>query len=710
MSPRPSGLVDTIALSIAIVAWTPACAFTDDAEDMRGGYSSAPGGSGGSAAGSGTGGVGAQGSGAQGSGAQGSGAQGSGAGGGIDPTPCNEHTFSYVDASASTVWVTGTFSSWATAPAEGALELTNDGSGNWSLTVELNPPGEHEYKFIVDGSTWVTDPSNPVTAPDGVGGNNSVVTVCGSAGECGDVAEFDWRDAVMYFAMVDRFRNSDGQSDPVPGASGGPANGPSGQYAGGDLAGVTEKLGYLADLGVTAVWLSAPYENRNGAGAAIDPGSDSHQYSAYHGYWPSPANTDYSNPASPSPRPSVESRIGTDTDLRTMVDTAHATTGADGHGMKVLFDYVMNHVDIDSGLYQAHPDWFAKKQDGSFALCGPENLWEDPFWGTRCAFTSYLPPFDFDNAAARKWSVDDALWWATEYGIDGYRLDAIKHVPLSWLTDLRSRLTSDIPSPAGGRFYLVGETFSYDDRDLLKSFVDPGTMLDGQFDFPYKARLCEAVFTPEGGLHYFSDWADGNDYFYGPGAIMSTWIGNHDVPRAIHWASRQIGNCREGSSPGNGWAGQSFGQPADAAPYERLGVAFAIMLTSPGVPLIYYGDEIGLAGGGDPDNRREMVWNDSELNAHQLALRSAVSVLGQIRGQNRVLSRGSRTTHSVSQDTWVYSMRGCDEPDVVVAVNRADQSSDVSLPAGTYEDLVAGGSVGGTVSLAPRSFLVARAQ
>ncbi|MCA9647401.1 MAG: DUF3459 domain-containing protein, partial [Myxococcales bacterium] len=466
---------------------------------------------------------------------------------------------------------------------------------------------------------------------------------------------------------------------------------------------------YLSDLGVTALWLSAPYENRNSAGNAIDPSSDNHTYSGYHGYWPSPANVDYSNPSAPSPTPQVESRIGTSQDLKSLVDTAHGTTGANGQGMKVLFDYVMNHVDSASGLYQAHNDWFARKGDGSIALCGPENLWDDPYWGTRCAFTDYLPPFDFDNAAARKWSVDDAMWWAKEYGIDGYRLDAIKHVPLNWLTDLRSRLNSDIQNPAGDRFYLVGETFAYDDPGLLKKYVDPQTMLDGQFDFPFKARLCEAVFTNEGSLDGFADWMAGNDGYYGSNAIMTTWIGNHDVPRAIHFASRQIGNCREGSSPGNGWAAQSFMQPSDAAPYERLGVAFAIMLTNPGIPLIYYGDEVGLAGGGDPDNRRMMPW--SGLNTHQLALRDQVTALAQLRGSHPVLGRGVRTNLSKSKDTWVYRRSGCEEQDIIVAINRADGAQSVDIPAGNYTDLLAGGTqAGGSVSLPARSFLVLEAQ
>ncbi len=616
----------------------------------------------------------------------------------------------YTDASE--VLLTGSFTTptaWAATTAEGAIPMTL-GSTSWSVELELEP-GVYQYKFIVDGTTWVHDENNPNTADDGYNGVNSVYECGAQAAVCGNPDAFDWRDAVMYFVMVDRFRDSDGDADPVGGASGMDAYGNSGQYEGGDLPGVREEMGYLADLGVTAIWLSAPFENRDYAGAAIDS-SDPHMYSAYHGYWPSPANIDYSNPDDPSPRPEVESRIGNEDDLFGLIDDAHSATSANGDGIKVLFDYVMNHVDINSGLYAAHWDWFARDGD-NFALCGPGNLWNDSYWGTRCAFTDYLPPFDMYNEQARTWSVDDAMWWAKEYGIDGYRLDAIKHVPLSWLTDLRSRLSSEISDPAGGRFYLVGETFDYFDRDLLKQFIDPQTMLDGQFDFPFKRELCEAVFNPSGSLSGFRAFMDGNDGYYNAGAtstaVMTTWIGNHDIPRAIHFADWHFGNCTQGSDTGNGWTGD-YAQPTNAAPYERLGLAFAIMMTNPGIPLIYYGDEIGLAGGGDPGNRHMMIWNDSQLNDHQKALRESVRKLAHIRGQYKILSRGTRTTLHDDQDTWVYRMGGCgdDLEEVIVALNRADDSRWVTIPSGSYTDQMTGADIdGGTDYQIPaRKFMV----
>jgi glycosidase len=639
-----------------------------------------------------------------------------------------EHTFNYAGA-AQSVWVTGSFTGWAATPAAGAIALTESAPGKWQVTQTFAAKGTYTYKFIVDGTQWLADPANASTESDGVGGVNSVLHLC--VADLGPVDcaldTFSWQDPVMYFAMVDRFYDADGKNDPVAGAADGDAfNGPSAQYEGGDLLGVREKMDYLADLGVTALWLSAPYNNREIVGAAINTAADSHLYSGYHGYWPSPANISYEDPNAPSPLPKVESRIGTSAELKAVVSAAHAANSVNGSGIKVLFDYVMKHVDTESGLYKANPAWFYN-EGGTFPLCGQkyencdsrtqvaENAqgclgWDHNYYSTRCAFTPYLAGFDFHGSPeALAWSVDDALWWAREYGIDGYRLDAIKHVPIPWLTELRSRLKAEIAEPVGGTFYLVGETFDYNNRDKLKEFVDPETMLDGQFDFPFKYRLCEALFKPNGSMQAFDQWMAGNDGYYGPGAVMSTWIGNHDIPRAIHFASGQISECWQGSDPGNAWT-DDYTQPAEAAPYERLALAFAVMMTNRGVPLIYYGDEIGLAGGGDPDDRRMLPWDDSKLNDHQLALRENVKALSRIRGEHPILGRGERRTLSSSQNTWVYEMGGCEGVDAItVAINRADSAETVQLPNANYENLVSGATqAGGNISMAPRSFLVLR--
>ncbi|MEE2786332.1 MAG: alpha-amylase family glycosyl hydrolase, partial [Myxococcota bacterium] len=231
------------------------------------------------------------------------------------PRPCNDVLFELNNGqNYDRVLVAGTFTEWQT----NALPMQPRPGGGWYLRTNLDN-GNYEYKFITyapgaSDPEWILDPANPEMESDGNNNTNSLLSLACEAGptnfgRCGDPTVFDWRDAVMYFVMVDRFFDSDNQRDAVAGATDGDATrGPSGDYEGGDLAGVTAKIQYLQNLGVNSIWLSAPYENRDTAGAAIDPNADGNLYSGYHGYWPAPANIDYSDPENPRPIPAVESR------------------------------------------------------------------------------------------------------------------------------------------------------------------------------------------------------------------------------------------------------------------------------------------------------------------------------------------------------------------------------------------------------------------
>ena len=610
------------------------------------------------------------------------------------------HTFVFDPAGRNlrSVHAAGTFNDWAATVAASGWPLTYVPSrGVWAATRNL-PFGHHQYRFVLDESEWTFDPGNPIRSIHGGVENSAVAMRCNAQCDAGDPTATDWRDGVMYFAMVDRFFDSDGQGR-APDPNGGSDDNPRAGYGGGDLAGVTAKLPYLADLGVTVVWLSAPYANANGG---------------YHGYWPAPDNIDYGNPTQPNPRPRVEGRIGSEAALRDLVTQAHGASTVDGAGMRVLLDYVMNHVHEASGLHNAHRDWFYR-DNGWVRECNngtPDNpnddLWNDAYWGTRCGFNGFLPPFDFDGRAdARAWSVSDATWWADEFGVDGFRLDAIKHVPTLWLEELRRLLSQRIPQPTGGRFYLVGETFDFD-RAYLRSFINPATRLDGQFDFPFRANLCEAVLSQTRPLHELAAWLEEeNDGFYGDDAVMTTWIGNHDLPRPIHAATGEIG-CSEASTPDNSHPNQ-YSRPGATEPYERLALAYAVLMTNPGLPLIYYGDEVGLAGGGDPESRRMMPWSASSLLPVQVDLRRRVRDLARLRSAHRTLSRGQRVTVSVSVDTWVYTLVGC-HPDlmpITVALNRSDQPQSIAVPPARYRELPSGTPhAGGAVPLPARSYLL----
>jgi glycosidase len=605
--------------------------------------------------------------------------------------PCGLHRFSYdpKGRKLDAVYLAGTFNNWRVDEFS-TLDYSAN-TGVWSGVFDLGP-GTFEYKFVLNGSDWQLDPTNPKAVNDGARQESQLSITCPAA--CiGNPSGFDWHDQVLYSLMIDRFADSDGQGS-SPSDNGSAAD-PRFGYGGGDLQGVRQHLGYLEDLGVSAIWLSPPALNGPGG---------------YHGYYPDPPNVAFDGSGAANPSPVVDPHFGTADDLHALVNDAHAESG---EGMRVILDYVMKHVYESSGIAAAHPDFFVRP-NGQVKLCNngtadpSDDLWNDPYWGTRCAFDSWLWPFDFAGSPeALAWSINDAAWWARVFDFDGFRLDAINHVAPVWASTLRQRVSSEFGARAVP-LYLVGETFDYD-HAALRALVDPRRRLNGQLDFPLRAQIAQALLVESGPVDQLAYWIAGNDHFYGVESIMATFLGNHDLPRAIHYANGQISGATLGSSGDNDQPGQ-FPQPTDSAPYQRLALAFAVLLTSPGIPVIYYGDEIGLAGGGDPENRRMMPWDDSSLLPPQKALRDTVRELTGIRAKYKALSRGSRTTVYANPDTWLYRMSACSSwPSVLVAINRASTQRSLPLPAGTHRDVVSGATVSTTLPVPARSFRILEA-
>jgi glycosidase len=572
-----------------------------------------------------------------------------------------------------------------------ALELK---SNAWQGTVPLPYGKPVLYKFFLTlqgGKTaWKPDPANPDSVDDGFGSKNSLIkplacdpwtckplqSVCGYPTQPG---AFDWRDAVLYFVFVDRFKNGNPGND-KPSTAGGVA--PIANWQGGDWQGVRDKIkaGWFEKLGVNALWLTVPMD----ATDAVEVGDDGKTYTGYHGYWPRDVNK-------------PEARFGTMADLQGLVQDAHQA------GIRVVIDYAMNHVHSDSPVWQQHKGdgWFhGLKKDGQNCVCGSGVCpWDGPS-GIFCWFQTYLPDFDFDNQAARKASVDNAVWWLQQSGADGFRLDAIKHVENAWLTDLRARLNSDVEAKTGAHPWLVGETYT-GDMGFINSFVSPCSKLDGQFDFPLRAKLLEIVLQRKGAMSDLSAFLDQNATFYGPGAVMSTFLGNHDVPRSIHYAQDPpLWSSVWDAGKDKAWQGQP-GTVAGLAAYERMALGQTVLWTTPGVPLLYYGDEVGMAGAGDPDNRRAMAWSGWTKDQEWLLAR--MQKLGQIRKQHKALRQGVRTTIQTGKDVLVYRMDlGADS--VTVALNRGDKGEVVSgLPAAWLDELTGESGKGGEVTLGPRS-------
>lgn len=580
-----------------------------------------------------------------------------------------------------------------------------------SIPVPYNQPVE--YKFRVNGSsTWVTDPNNPVTADAGNGNSNSVDApikcaspTCAPTGALA-AGVFDWRDAVLYFVFVDRF-NVGTSANPkcsVSGASVGQNPATSANYLGGNWAGVTDKIesGYFTTLGVNTLWITVPVKNADtilgaGVGACGSSGcaATQYQYSAYHGYWPSdPQN--------------IEDCFGTKAELTALVTAAHAKK------LKVLFDYAMVDIHTSSQVYKNNPSWFTP-----FCQCGDTAAGCSNYNDYKCWFAPYLAHFDFTNSsAARDYSVNAALGLVKQYENDAFRLDAIKQVDPSWLASLRPQLTTYEGQVADGgvtqHFYMVGETYDFDDMAYIRSFINPSTGLDGQFDFPLRYRIVDTMllrdtaagldypiadgspwtFSSPPGMTGLQKFMDFNDSFYPSDAVMSTFVGNQDLPRSIHfgeetvpsWLGSNDQDALTTSGSNNAWTGEP-GPETDTNAYERLANAFAVLFTTKGAPLLYYGDEIGLPGAGDPDNRRMMQWTG--YTTAQQTLHDRLAKLLQIRGKHPAMRRGTRLTLSVDVDLWVFSETttvGTATDTVYVAINRSDNPKTASgIPAGLPE-------------------------
>lgn len=588
-----------------------------------------------------------------------------------------DHEFTYPDGGETSVDVMGSFApdGWT----KGA-PMTSDGT-TWRVTVPVPWDTEVQYKLRIDGSdTWIPDPGNPNQIDDGFGGYNSVLAPmtceefsCAAASCYVPMpGQFDWRDAVIYFAFVDRFNNGD------PGNDAGIGVEAAADWQGGDWAGVTAKIeeGYFTELGVNTLWLTVPMNNTSDQGL----GTDGHMYSAYHGYWPSDLTQ-------------TEEHFGTLAELQALVTAAHAAD------LKVILDYAMNHVHVSAPVYAQNPGWFNPNDNGGGGdcVCGQGCGW-DGADGERCWFTDYLPDFNFADAAARDYSVSNAIQWIVDTGIDGFRLDAVKHIKIEWLLDLRARVQAEVEPMSGQHFYMVGETFT-GDKPTIAKYVGCDR-LDGQFDFPLRMQMAYNVLMRQGSMAELADFLDANNNYYNMGAaVMSTFIGNHDIPRAIHLAEdTPLWDNQWADGKDRAWNGKP-GLPGGPSAFERLGLSFALLYTLPGAPLVYYGDEVGMPGAGDPDNRRFMQWTD--YSAGQSWLLGLVQDLGAIRAARPALRRGTYTRIGADADTLVYRMEGEGET-VWVAVNRSDAERSIGgLPAMMLQDELSGAMIAGPNAQVP---------
>jgi glycosidase len=451
---------------------------------------------------------------------------------------------------------------------------------------------------------------------------------------------FRWEDATLYFLFVDRFANGDRANDgPAPCNQGGVWD--MADWRGGDWKGARQKIeaGWFDELGVTALWLTAPQDNPDGCSTGSIAGK---LYSSYHGYHPKSQRD-------------PENHFGTLEDFRALVDAAHA------RGIRVLVDAVVNHVHDEHPWKNEHPGWF----NTPYVRCGSNDC-DGSCWDNApvtCWFEANLPDLNYEVDAAVEAVTDDLVWWVHETNLDGFRVDAVKHVEDSVLLELRAEIRERVET-TGIPFYMVGETFTGGDQagiDLLNRYIGRD-MLDGQFDFPLFWDVRNAFATRSMGLDALANRRRQLADAYGPEALMSNFMGNHDVVRFLSIARGDVDDhTRPPAQP-------QSGDPGIDDLFGRMHLAFGFLLTIPGIPFVYYGDEVGMLGIGDPDNRRDMVF-DGFAAPHQAALLRAVQALGQARRESVALRRGDLTVLEAATDHLAYARRAAGEA-AVAALNR----------------------------------------
>lgn len=446
---------------------------------------------------------------------------------------------------------------------------------------------------------------------------------------------FEWSESIIYQIMIDRFASEEGPLKQEPNIS---------FFHGGQLQGITHKIeeGYFEDLGVNTLWLSPVYENPTG----VFTGRDGFPAQAYHGYWPK------------APR-AVDARIGGEEALDALIAAAHE------RGIRVIVDIVLNHV------HQEHPyaknddpiRWF--NQPDGMCICGITCAWnlhmED------CWFDPFMPDLQLRNPQVMDQLVDDAVWWIDRFDLDGLRLDAVPMMPRLVMRHLRHHVRERFER-GGQPVYLLGETFTHKkEQGIIRYFLGPHT-LSGQFDFPVMWSLRDALAGRVPMRALDEEVRLSQEAWEGSGAVMAPILGNHDVPRFISDINDDTVYSPRRVQPA---------APDDARSYRLLMAAWSFIFSQPGAPVIYYGDELGMPGANDPDNRRDMRFDG--LIAREQEVYEVVKRLARARACSSALRFGERATLLAELSTYAQVRDVGDGYPAINVLNRSDAPQQVSL-------------------------------
>jgi len=458
-----------------------------------------------------------------------------------------------------------------------------------------------------------------------------------------EIIREDWEATVFYFMMIDRFNNGNPSNDLKVDD---PQILPKVNYYGGDLAGITQKIrdGYFSDLGINTIWLSPITQNPLEAyGFWPNPPT---KFSGYHGYWPMSSSK-------------VDFRYGTDAELKELIETAHK------NNINVILDYVAHHVHVLHPAIKQHPDWATNLYlpDGSMNT----ERWDE--YRLTTWFDSFLPTLDLSKPEIVDVMVDSALFWIKNYNMDGFRHDATKHVPELFWRSLTRKLKEDVIIPQNKRIYQVGET--YGNRELIGSYISTG-MMDAQFDFGVYDQAFSVFAKDNEPFTKLSGSLQESLDYYGYHNLMGYISGNQDKSRFISLAGGSL--KFDENSKMAGWL-RDIGV-GDPIGYKKLQCFTAFNMTIPGIPTIYYGDEFGMPGANDPDNRRMMKFD--QLSPEEKQTKEITEKLVHLRRDKLPLTFGDYQLLLADQNTYAFIRTYFDKIAVVV-FNKSPEPMTISV-------------------------------
>lgn len=376
---------------------------------------------------------------------------------------------------------------------------------------------------------------------------------------------------VVYLIMPDRFANGDPANDSIPGMFEGAHRTKDGARHGGDLKGITDHLDYINDLGVTALWLNPVLENNQ-------------KKSSYHGY----AITDLY---------AVDKRFGGNEAYLSFIQKSHAM------GLKVIQDMVMNHIGNDHWLMHDLPekDWvhqwpeFTRSNYQGIVLSDPYKASSDLEKMNNGWFDTTMPDVNQQNPLFARYLIQNTLWWIEHAGLDGIRMDTQPYPDKTFMSQWAKEVLEEYPA-----FNIVGEVWinsipvtAYWQKGMVNADGYQSN-LPTVTDFPFFFAVPQALNEPSG-------WDTGmrrlytllsQDFIYPDANRNMTFLDNHDLTRFYLLVGKDI---------------QKF----------KMGLAF--LLTTRGIPQLYYGTELLMDGDGGhhPNIRKDFPggWKEDVVNA-----------------------------------------------------------------------------------------------